>query len=264
MLRQAIEEHALETGGGETPVDHFIEWLAEWGRDIRRRQRGLLLLTAHRAKGLEFDHVAVLDGGWDRVGNDEDPDAPRRLYYVAMTRARQTLTLASLDGSRGFPAELVDHAATIRREVIELPPCSEAVYRRHVRPTLQEVDLGFAGRRRAGDPVHRAIAALSVGDPLTVRVGEDGTMEVAGQGCSNRGAPRQVLRAAIGDALPVGGSVRRGGLEPRGLGPEISRRHEMRRLGGGRACTRIRAGWIGNRAQWVSAIRCAISRVQIP
>ncbi len=28
LLRQAIEEHALETGGGETPVDHFIEWLA--------------------------------------------------------------------------------------------------------------------------------------------------------------------------------------------------------------------------------------------
>ena len=67
LLRQAIGEHKLETGGGETPVDHFIEWLAEWGRDIRRRQHGLLLLTGHRAKGLEFDHVAVLDGGWERI-----------------------------------------------------------------------------------------------------------------------------------------------------------------------------------------------------
>ena len=169
-----MEEHALETGGGETPVDHFIEWLAEWGRDIRRRQRGLLLLTAHRAKGLEFDHVAVLDGGWDRVGRDEDPDAPRRLYYVAMTRARQTLTLAGLDGSRSFLADLADHPATIRREAMELPPCPEAVEYRHVRPTLQEVDLGFAGRRRARDPVHGAITALSIGDPLDVRVREDG------------------------------------------------------------------------------------------
>ncbi len=174
LLRQAVEEHALETGGGETPVDHFIEWLAEWGRDIRRRQRGLLLLTAHRAKGLEFDHVAVLDGGWDRVGRDEDPDAPRRLYYVAMTRARQTLTLAMLDGSRSFPAELADHPATIHREAAELPPCPEAVEYRHVRPTLQEVDLGFAGRRRARNPVHGAITALSIGDPLDVRVREDG------------------------------------------------------------------------------------------
>ena len=68
LLREGVPEYALETGGAETPVDSFIEWLAEWGREVRRRQRGLLLLTAHRAKGLEFDHVVVLDGGWDRVG----------------------------------------------------------------------------------------------------------------------------------------------------------------------------------------------------
>ncbi|MCY4237886.1 MAG: hypothetical protein OXC93_05990, partial [Rhodospirillaceae bacterium] len=45
---------------------------------------------------------------------------------------------------------------------------------RHVRPTLGQVDLGFAGRRLGGDPMHGAIADLSVGDPLDVRVGEDG------------------------------------------------------------------------------------------
>ena len=174
LLRQAVEEHALESGGGETPVEHFVEWLAEWGRDIRRRQRGLLLLTAHRAKGLEFDHVAVLDGDWDRTGRDEDPDAPRRLYYVAMTRARQTLTLALLDGPRGLQEVLLGHAATFRREAVDLPPCSAAVEYRHVRPTLQDVDLGFAGRRRARDPMHGVIAALSIGDPLDVRVGKDG------------------------------------------------------------------------------------------
>ena len=61
---------------GENSLDHFIEWLAEWGRDARRRQRGLLLLTAHRAKGLEFDHVVVLDGGWDRVGRWGGPGRP--------------------------------------------------------------------------------------------------------------------------------------------------------------------------------------------
>ncbi len=174
LLRQAVEEHALEVGGGEVPVDRFIEWLAEWGREIRRRQRGLLLLTAHRAKGLEFDHVAVLDGGWDRTSPGEDPDAPRRLYYVAMTRARRTLALARLDGSRGFPDELVGHAATIRRAAAELPPCSEAVERRHVRPSLRDVDLGFAGRRHARDPVHGVVAALSVRDPLDVRIERNG------------------------------------------------------------------------------------------
>ena len=115
LLSEAVDEYALETGGSETPLDHFTEWLAEWGRDIRRRQRGLLLLTAHRAKGLEFDHVVVLDGGWDKVGRGEDPDAPRRLYYVAMTRARQTLALTCFERPHSLRAILRDHPSVLHR-----------------------------------------------------------------------------------------------------------------------------------------------------
>ena len=178
LLRQAVEEHELETGSGETPVEHFIEWLAEWGRDIRRRQRGLLLLTAHRAKGLEFDHVVVLDRGWNRVGRGEDVDAPRRLYYVAMTRARQTLTLTRFDGSRGLQDELIGHRSTIRREAAVLPPSTVELEYRYVRTTPQDVDLGFAGRRRINDPIHDAIAALAPGDLLEVRIGQQGRWEL--------------------------------------------------------------------------------------
>ena len=174
LLQQAVDEHALETGGGETPVGHFVEWLSEWGRDIRRRQQGLLLLTAHRAKGLEFDHVAVLDGGWERVGRGEDSDASRRLYYVAMTRAQKTLALARFDGSRSFQNELLNHTATIQREAAELPPCPESVEHHYVRASLQDVDLGFAGRQHSGNPIHKAIAALSFGDPLDVQVVKNG------------------------------------------------------------------------------------------
>ena len=134
LLRQAIEEHGLETGGAETPVGHFIEWLAEWGRDIRRRQQGLLLLTGHRAKGLEFDHVAVLDGGWDRAGRDEDKDAPRRLYYVAMTRARQTLTLAQFDGPHPLLDALHRNRSVMHRGPAALAPGSAALEYRYIRP----------------------------------------------------------------------------------------------------------------------------------
>ena len=34
---------------------------------------------------------------------------------------------------------------------------------------MKDVDLGFAGRRGASDPLHRAIADLAPGDPLTLR-----------------------------------------------------------------------------------------------
>ena len=170
LLREAIEEYALETGGAQVPVDHFIEWLAEWGRQARRRQRGLLLLTAHRAKGLEFDHVVVLDGGWNRVGRCEDVDAPRRLYYVAMTRARETLTLGRLPGYHPVQDVLKDVIPVLRRQApAKLPPPQPELYRSFKRLSLRDVFLSFAGYRDRGHAVHRAIAALSPGDRLQVR-----------------------------------------------------------------------------------------------
>ncbi len=173
LLSEAIEEYDLETGGGENSVDHFVEWLAEWGRDARRRQRGLLLLTAHRAKGLEFDHVVVLDGGWDRVGRGEDADAPRRLYYVAMTRARQTLTLSRLAGPHLLQDALKKVPSVHHRPPPDaLPPPAPELARIYRRLSLRDVLLSFAGYRDAGHPVHRAIASLSHGDRLQVRRGQ--------------------------------------------------------------------------------------------
>ena len=61
------------------------------------------LLTCHSAKGLEFDHVFLigLEEGYLPHGNalesDEAIEEERRLCYVAMTRARKTLTLSLAD-----------------------------------------------------------------------------------------------------------------------------------------------------------------------
>ena len=179
LLQHAVDEHRLETGGGETPVDGCIEWLAEWSRNVRQRQQGLLLLTAHRAKGLEFDHVAVLDGAWDRVGRNEDPDAQRRLYYVSMTRARHTLTLAHFAGRHHqLLAPLLDQPSVLQREPVPLPRPTPAMGYRHVRARLSDVVLSFAGYHASTHPVHAAIAALSPGDPLQVRVGSRGHREI--------------------------------------------------------------------------------------
>ena len=171
LLSEAIAEYELETSGAETSVDHFTEWLAEWGRDTRRRQRGLLLLTAHRAKGLEFDHVVVLDGGWDRVGRGEDSDAPRRLYYVAMTRARQNLALARFLGPHRLQDALTNAPFVVRRQVpINLPSPAPELARHYRRLSLRDVFLSFAGYRNIDHPVHRSITALAPGDRLKVRV----------------------------------------------------------------------------------------------
>jgi superfamily I DNA/RNA helicase len=70
---------------------------------LRRDDANLTLATAHSTKGLEFDHVAVVDMDADRFPSRrslDDADDParameeeRRLAYVAWTRARRSLTL---------------------------------------------------------------------------------------------------------------------------------------------------------------------------
>ena len=139
-----------------------MQWFGDWARDMRGEQRGLLLVTAHGAKGLEFDHVAILDGGWDRPSKGEDADAPRRLFYVAMTRARATLTVLG-HGPHAFlaKAEPVLTRRT-RPDLASLP----GTRLRHVPPDLKLVDLSFAGRLKPGHAALAAIQAARTGDPV--------------------------------------------------------------------------------------------------
>ncbi len=113
LLAEAVENYGLETGNAALPIIGFREWLAEWARDNRRRQHGLLLTSVHRAKGLEFDHVAILDGGWENTSRQEDGAAPRRLYYVAMTRGRQTLTLMKTGAANPFLNALANNPSVL-------------------------------------------------------------------------------------------------------------------------------------------------------
>ena len=176
LLREALAEHRQESGAAPVPTQQCIEWLAEWSRDVRRRQRGLLLLTAHRAKGLEFDHVVVLDGGWEDRRDDE-----RRLYYVAMTRARHTLALMCFDGPNRLRAPLLRSSpappappapSTLHCQPSVLSPPTSAMANIWSRLNLKDVDLGFAGRRSIEDPVHRHIRELNAGNCLELRENE--------------------------------------------------------------------------------------------
>ena len=173
LLLEAVGEFEIEVGNGDVLVDGFVEWLAEWSREARQRQWGLLLLTAHRAKGLEFDHVVVLDGAWEKVGRGEDIDAPRRLYYVAMTRARTTLTLCRLAARNPMQESLKGIPSVLWREqVAGLGPVDPGLSREYLRFSLRNIFLSYGGYRGPRDGFHRAVSDLSVGDELQLRRGE--------------------------------------------------------------------------------------------
>lgn len=164
-LNEALAAFAEETQGAEVSLPHFRDWLAEWGRASRQRQNGLLLLSAHRAKGLEFEHVFILDGEWTPQ-RGEDADAVRRLYYVAMTRARATLTLARLESGHPLIDALPQSPALLHRPPSQWLPQPPGLEHRYLIPTLQEIVLSHAGWHQAGASIHRRLAALQVGDPL--------------------------------------------------------------------------------------------------
>jgi len=128
-----------------------------------------LLLTAHRAKGLEFDHVAVLDGAWEKTQDSEDADASRRLYYVAMTRAKNTLLLARQNAGNPLLNSLPESPAILRRPTTDLPAAQPELHRNYLRLSLKDIDLSFAGRYQNTKPVHQALANAQPGDLLLLK-----------------------------------------------------------------------------------------------
>lgn len=96
-------------------ADHMIAMNKEMKRISKDHEHAIQLLTIHRAKGLEFEHVYVLgtvDGGLPhdyaldahRNGDTDPLEEERRLLYVAMTRAKQTLKISVPEKRRGRTA----------------------------------------------------------------------------------------------------------------------------------------------------------------
>ena len=219
LLAQALEELLLEEGPAAVlPIAYVRNWLGEWSKEVRRRQQGLLLTSAHRAKGLEFDHVVILDGRWTATSDAEDSETPRRLYYVSMTRARETLSLMQMEDAdranfrdKSLTANQDERASTLFQPLRNVPSVLErqapnpdiANRRLDVRIlecTMQDVVLSFAGWRAARSKAHGAIAALAPGDPLSL-LHEEGQWKVF----DNDG--HQVGRMARKWALPNGMSI---------------------------------------------------------
>ena len=167
LLAEAMETMEEETGSDRIPAAAAREWIAEWARENRRRQHALLLTTAHGAKGLEFDHVVILDGNWNSR-NPNEAEEQRRLYYVAMTRAYHTLTLMDAGNGNPFLKSLAGHASVLFREPAQhdgAPESEPAEIRRRL--TLRDIDLSFPGRA-SGDHVANAIRELQPGDSLII------------------------------------------------------------------------------------------------
>ena len=147
-----------ESINGKVLADAFYEF----AKDARRNREGVLTLsTIHQAKGGEWKHVYILDGGWRSKSPDE-----RRLFYVAMTRARDTLTVCQTDPRHGFSSELWPGAELLQMNARLQPSVPECWKKKTVTLGMRDVFISFAGRKAANDKVHAALELLTSGTKI--------------------------------------------------------------------------------------------------
>ncbi len=155
-----------ETDDSQMPKQQILEFLYEILAEQRRERcfgQGVFLSTIHSVKGMEFTHLLILDGGWIIPGTEEQ----RRLYYVAMTRAKETLCLMQRQDQRNpFVAEITgDHllARTIHCATQTVP-----ITRQYAILGMKDLDLSYAGSFDATHPIHAQLAQLQAGSLMSM------------------------------------------------------------------------------------------------
>ncbi len=128
-------------------LDYFEQAGGQINLDEEVAADAVQLMTVHAAKGLEFDHVFVMrvvQGGFpanlrprvlefpEELMKEAKPrgdfhiQEERRLFYVALTRARERLTLTTVVNRRSKPSVFLDdilmEPAIQRRDVERLTP----------------------------------------------------------------------------------------------------------------------------------------------
>jgi ATP-dependent DNA helicase RecQ len=127
----------------------------------------VFLTTIHSIKGMEFSHLMILDGGWTKDALEEQ----RRLLYVAMTRAKETLCLMRRkDAYNPFLKEITGDF-TLRRDAAINQQAEQLTVPLHYELLgLNDFFLDFAGRFPETDPIHQCLAALTPGSLLSIAI----------------------------------------------------------------------------------------------
>ena len=111
-INEQLEEITRELKG----YTNLQDWLCHVEEDralqkslqkpkVKEQSDGVHLLTMHASKGLEFDTVYLLDVNKGKIPkgsklSEEELEEERRLFYVAMTRARNHLNICYVRGTK--------------------------------------------------------------------------------------------------------------------------------------------------------------------
>lgn len=173
-LRHLLNEWLADTHDTPQPVSLLQDYLYESLTEQRRSSNlgnGVFLSTIHSVKGLEFDHVLISADNWkDQQG--EAMEEERRLYYVGMSRARETLHLCRFTGMRHPHIDCM-HGDFLVAGTPEIRKYSKMTGKQYTMLGLDDLFMDFAGIRYENHPSRQALHALKTGALLQMEPNND-------------------------------------------------------------------------------------------
>lgn len=108
----AVLEEIWQNSKGYGTIKEWFEHIESYGKMLKEQNKkngekeGVNLMTMHAAKGLEFDTVFVIEANegscpYKKATADEEIEEERRLFYVAMTRAKRKLVISYVKEKTG-------------------------------------------------------------------------------------------------------------------------------------------------------------------
>ncbi len=108
----AVLEEIWQNSKGYGTIKEWFEHIESYGKMLKEQNKkngekeGVNLMTMHAAKGLEFDTVFVIEANegscpYKKATADEEIEEERRLFYVAMTRAKRKLIISYVKEKNG-------------------------------------------------------------------------------------------------------------------------------------------------------------------
>lgn len=194
-LAGSIAQYELETN--EPSLSDFLEQTALVNDidSLDTSEDRVILMTVHSAKGLEFENVmligmeeGIFPGNQSIYGGPEELEEERRLAYVAVTRAKKTLTLTNaytrmLFGctARNLPSRFLNE---IPEELCTQQNGNAGIYGRSSAPQAEKrgYSSAFASSAASKYSVGQRVAHGTFGEGLVLSIkamGNDFLLEIA-------------------------------------------------------------------------------------
>ena len=124
----AVLEEIWQNSKGYGTIKEWFEHIESYGKMLKEQNKkngekeGVNLMTMHAAKGLEFDTVFVIEANegscpYKKATTDEEIEEERRLFYVAMTRAKRKLVISYVKEKNGKDREYPKVCVNLQTDV---------------------------------------------------------------------------------------------------------------------------------------------------